>query len=52
MSTRLGVALGLGAATAVAAWWLGASRTAIVGGTDAASSQATHCSRSCWYAHC
>jgi hypothetical protein len=36
MSTRLGVALGLGAATAVAAWWLGASRIAIVGGTDAA----------------
>lgn len=36
MSTRLGVALGLGAATAVAAWWLGASRTAIVGGTGAA----------------
>ena len=37
MSTRLGVALGLGAATAVAAWWLGASRIAIVGGTDAAN---------------
>ena len=36
MSTRLGVALGLGAATAVAAWWLGASRIAIVGGTGAA----------------
>jgi hypothetical protein len=36
MSTRLGVALGLGVATAVAAWWLGASRIAIVGGTDAA----------------
>ena len=36
MSTRLGVVLGLGAATAVAAWWLGASRIAIVGGTDAA----------------
>ncbi len=36
MSTRLGLALGLGAATAVAAWWLGASRIAIVGGTDAA----------------
>ena len=36
MSTRLGVALGLGAATAVAAWWLGASRIVIVGGTDAA----------------
>jgi len=36
MSTRLGVALGLAAATAVAAWWLGASRIAIVGGTDAA----------------
>ena len=37
MSTRLGIALGLGAATAVAAWWLGASRIAIIGGTDAAS---------------
>ena len=37
MSTRLGLALGLGAATAVAAWWLGASRIAIVGGTDAAN---------------
>ena len=36
MSTRLGVALGLGVATAVGAWWLGASRIAIVGGTDAA----------------
>ena len=36
MSTRLGVALGLGAAAAVAAWWLGASRVAIAGGTDAA----------------
>ena len=36
MSTRLGVALGLGAAPAVAAWWLGASRVAIAGGTDAA----------------
>lgn len=36
MSTRLGIALGLGAATAVAAWWLGASRIAVVGGTDAA----------------
>jgi hypothetical protein len=36
MSTRLGLALGLGAATAVTAWWLGASRIAIVGGTDAA----------------
>jgi hypothetical protein len=36
MSTRLGIALGLGAAAAVAAWWLGASRIAIVGGTDAA----------------
>jgi hypothetical protein len=37
MSTRLGVALGLGAATAVAAWWLGASRVAIAGGADAAT---------------
>jgi hypothetical protein len=37
MSTRLGIALGLGAATAVAAWWLGASRIAIAGGTDAAT---------------
>jgi hypothetical protein len=36
MSARLGVALGLGATAAVAAWWLGASRIAIVGGTDAA----------------
>jgi hypothetical protein len=36
MSTRLGVALGLGAAAAVAAWWLGASRVSIAGGTDAA----------------
>jgi hypothetical protein len=36
MSVRLGVALGLGATAAVAAWWLGASRIAIVGGTDAA----------------
>ena len=36
MSTRLGLALGLGAATAVAVWWLGATRVAIAGGTDAA----------------
>ena len=36
MSTRLEIALGLGAATTVAAWWLGASRITIVGGTDAA----------------
>jgi hypothetical protein len=36
MSTRLGLALGLGAAAAVAVWWLGASRVAIAGGTDAA----------------
>jgi hypothetical protein len=37
MSARLGVALGLAAATAVAAWWLGASRVAIAGGANAAT---------------
>ena len=36
MSTRLGLALGLGATAAVAIWWLGASRITITGGTDAA----------------
>jgi hypothetical protein len=36
MSTRLGLALGLSLATAIATWWLGASRVAIESGRDTA----------------
>jgi hypothetical protein len=34
MSTRLGLALGLALAGAIAVWWLGASRVAIEGGVE------------------
>lgn len=36
MYTRLGLALGSTLAAAVAIWWLGASRIALLGGTDTA----------------